>query len=383
MVILNRYDDIDFGIFKTGVKAYLQGIKAYIGGINMARKSLAEIRTQLKKEAANEGKSTFVNDGASYPFWNIPLNSTAVTRFLPDGNEENTEGFWVERLMINLEFTGVKGDPTRNDRIVLKVPCVEMYMDGSTCPVQAEIKPWYKDPAMEEAANKYWKKRSYLYQGFVVEHPGFVDRNGNPIEDNTPENPIRRFVINPGLHKEVKKILLDPQLDAWPDDYEDGLNFNIRKVQDGKWASYDDSFWDRKPSALTDEQLAAVEEHGLKDLRDFLPNKPSDTELKVIMEMFEASVDGEEYDPEKWAAYYRPWGVEKPEGMTPSTPKKEDEATPSATTTTESKDDDSNEVPFDNSTKVADTSDDDDAGQGSSSDRAADILSKIRSRKTA
>jgi len=26
MVILNRYDDIDFGIFKTGVKAYLQGI---------------------------------------------------------------------------------------------------------------------------------------------------------------------------------------------------------------------------------------------------------------------------------------------------------------------------------------------------------------------
>ena len=29
-----------------------------------------------------------------------------------------------------------------------------------------------------------------------------------------------------------------------------------------------------------------------------------------IFEMFEASLAGELYDPEKWAKYYRPWGLE-------------------------------------------------------------------------
>jgi hypothetical protein len=32
--------------------------------------------------------------------------------------------------------------------------------------------------------------------------------------------------------------------------------------------------------------------------------------------MFEASVDGQQYDVEKWGNYYRPWGVDKPAGGT-------------------------------------------------------------------
>ena len=32
------------------------------------------------------------------------------------------------------------------------------------------------------------------------------------------------------------------------------------------------------------------------------------------MEMFEASVDGELYDPMRWANYYRPYGMDVPEG---------------------------------------------------------------------
>lgn len=345
----------------------------------MARKSLAEIRKQLKEEAKNEGKSTFQGDNASYPFWNIPLDSTAVVRFLPDGDTSNNEGFWVERLMINLEFSGIVGQ-SDSKFVKLQVPCVEMYNDGSTCPVQAEIKPWYKDASMEEMANKYWKKRSYVYQGFVLDHPGFVDKNGNTLEDNTPENPIRRFVINPNLHKNIKSILLDPDLENWPDDYENGLNFNIRKTQDGKWASYDQSSWARKESALDEAQLAAIEEHGLFSLKDYLPRKPSDVELKVIMEMFKASVDGEKYDPERWAAYYRPFGVERPEGSNTETPspKNEEKSTPKEDLTPSTSTDDDPPFDTDDEPKAETKSD-----ESSSSDRAADILAKIRSRQKA
>jgi hypothetical protein len=45
-----------------------------------------------------------------------------------------------------------------------------------------------------------------------------------------------------------------------------------------------------------------------------LPKKPTDVELKVIKEMFEASVDGQPYDTERWGQYFRPAGVNAPAG---------------------------------------------------------------------
>ena len=52
------------------------------------------------------------------------------------------------------------------------------------------------------------------------------------------------------------------------------------------------------------------------DLASFLPKRPTDVELKVIKEMFEASVDGQSYDTERWGQYFRPPGVNAPAGST-------------------------------------------------------------------
>lgn len=328
----------------------------------MARRSLADIRSNMKKEADNKGNS-FHGDNASYPFWSIPDDSTAIVRFLPDGDKSNDDGFWIERLMINLDFKGVKGE--ERDFARVQVPCVEMYGKQFSCPVQAEIKPWYK-ANMEEEANRYWKKRSFLYQGFVNEHPGFVDKNGNKMEDNTPENPIRRFIINPNLHKQVRSILLDPDLDVWPDDYEAGRNFSIRKTKDGKWSSYDTSSWSTVEKSLSDEQLSAIDEHGLFNLKDFLPRQPSEADLKVIFEMFEASADGEKYDPERWGNFYRPAGMAKPEGA-----EKRDAPEPKKEVQ-ESKEE--SPLPDDDHPDVVTKTE----SSVSSSDRAAEILARIR-----
>jgi hypothetical protein len=45
---------------------------------------------------------------------------------------------------------------------------------------------------------------------------------------------------------------------------------------------------------------------GLKDLGTRLPPKPNDDAVRVIGEMFEASIDGEFYDEERWGTYYSP-----------------------------------------------------------------------------
>jgi len=60
---------------------------------------------------------------------------------------------------------------------------------------------------------------------------------------------------------------------------------------------------------LGDSEMQAVNTHGLFNLSDFLPKKPTDVELKVMKEMFEASVDGEAYDADRFGQYFRPAGM--------------------------------------------------------------------------
>jgi hypothetical protein len=140
-----------------------------------------------------------------------------------------------------------------------------------------------------------------LFQGFVRE---------NPItDDKTPENPIRRFIISPQIFNLIKSALLDPELENLPTDYQGGLDFTVTKTSKGGYADYSTSKWSRKESALTAEEAAAIETHGLYNLKDFLPKKPSEVELKVMKEMFEASVDGQAYDADRWGNYYKPRGV--------------------------------------------------------------------------
>ena len=280
--------------------------------------TLAEIRARI---AAQENKTTkgsnTQSDNAIYPHWNIDEGTVATVRFLPDGNDKNTF-FWVERQLIKLPFNGVKGDLNAK-RVEVTVPCVEMYNDGSTCPILAEVRPWYKDESLKEQANKYWKKRSYLFQGFVRQ---------NPLgDDKEPANPIRRFVISSQIFGIIKSSLMDPEMEELPTDYVNGVDFNIRKTSKGNYADYSTSNWSRKISPLTEAEQAAIEAHGLFNLTDFLPKKPGEAELRIIKEMFEASVDGQPYDNERWGAYYRPFGLEAP-ANTAEKPVAEAQSTP-------------------------------------------------------
>jgi hypothetical protein len=267
--------------------------------------TLSEIRAKLQEaQSKSTGQSTGGGDNAIYPHWNMQEGKEAVVRFLPDGNPNNTF-FWVERAMIKLPFAGIKGE-TDSRAVQVQVPCVEMYNDGTACPILSEVRGWFKDKSLEEMGRKYWKKRSYIFQGFVVEDP--------LKEDKLPDNPIRRFIIGPQIYAIIRSALMDPELDELPTDYLKGLDFRIAKTSKGGFADYSTSKWSRRERSLTDVESAAVESHGLFDLSGFLPKKPTDVELKVMKEMFEASVDGEAYDMERWGQYFKPAGMSQATG---------------------------------------------------------------------
>ena len=282
--------------------------------------SLAEIRAKLKEQETrgNNTTSSGGGDNAIYPFWNMKEGDQATIRFVPDGNPDNTF-FWTERLMIKLPFAGIKGE-TDSRPVQVQVPCMEMY--GESCPILNEVRGWFKDPTLEEMGRKYWKKRSYLFQGFVTDNP--------LSDDSTPENPIRRFIIGPQIFQIIKAALMDPDMEELPTDFTSGVDFRLTKTSKGGYADYSTSNWARRERPLSDAEMKAVNDHGLFNLSDFLPKKPTDVELKVLKEMFEASVDGEAYDSDRWSQYFRPAGLAARTGD-PNTA-----ASPNATATSQS-----------------------------------------------
>lgn len=324
--------------------------------------TLKEIREKLQQL---ESRGSSESDNSIYPFWNMPDDKTAIVRFLPDGNESNTF-FWAERQIIRIPFKTVIGSDKTN--VNVQVPCVEMW--GDTCPIHQEIRPWFNDATLSDLAKQYWKKRSYIFQGFV---------RTNPLADDvTPENPIRRFVMGRQVCNIITSSLLDPDIEYLPTDYVRGVDFKILKGKKGTYADYSGSGWSRRETELTDEELAAIEKWGLNNLSDFLPKKPSEEQKVAIRELFQASIDGEPYDPSRWEHLYKPYGVDF--GVTKSSEPKVQVQVPKAVKPSVTEDE-TDDIPFD--VDPAPVSEPKPAPEARSSEpkSADDILKMIRSHR--
>jgi len=264
-------------------------------------KTLDEIRKKLQAlDRKPGGNSTGGGDKATYAHWNIVEGTSAITRFLPDANEDNTF-FWAERQLIKLPFPGIKGQD-ENKPVVVQVPCIEMWDGKMTCPILNEVRPMWKDKSLEDTARKYWVKRSFYMQGFVRQDP--------MNETDAPENPIRKFIMGPQIFAIIKAALMDPDMENSPVDYINGTDFIISKTSKGGYADYGTSKWARKESSLTEDMMAAIDQYGLVDLATYLPKRPSAEQLAIIFEMFQESLDGELYDPARWSQHYKPFGFD-------------------------------------------------------------------------
>lgn len=267
--------------------------------IDRIRKILAEQEAQKERGKKESGPN------AVFPFWNMDGGGTTLIRFLPDGNTDN-DLFWIERNMINLEFPGIKGQDSSQYSVRFQVPCAEMW--GISCPVLSHIRSegWFDDKDTEKLGRQYWKKRSWVMQGFVVDTD--LEENDN----DKPENPIRRFIMGRQLFEAIRAGTIDPEMLESPDDYENGTDFYLMKTKSSgdQYANYSTSKWSRNSRPLNEDENAAIETHGLSDLASFLPKKPTDDELKLIYELFTDSVAGNDYDVEKFG--HLPW---KPYGL--------------------------------------------------------------------
>ena len=277
------------------------------------------LKAKLNSTPGSKGFSRSSGDNAVFPFWDMPneQNAKTVTRFLPDGDENNFESFWSEKQIMNFVFPyAIGGD--KDKEVKLQVPCIEKWSTATNklwCPVHKVLREWYKDAEkngneeLKAQASRYWKKSSYVTQAFV--------RSSSFKEENSPENPIRRFILGSQIFKAMTGPLSEEDCDINPVDFTTGTDFIIRLTKQGTNNNYGTSSWDRKETALTDAELKAIEQFGLFKLSNFTPQRPSDAQMIAIKEMFEASVAGEPYDVERWGQFYKPYGLDISNGNNP------------------------------------------------------------------
>ena len=103
---------------------------------------------------------------------------------------------------------------------------------------------------------------------------------------------------------------MDPELTDSPVVYINGLDFIVSKTSKGGFADYSTSKWARKESSLSPDMIEAIDQYKLVDLATYLPKRPTPEQLAAMFEMFQASLDGELYDPTRWAQFYKPYGFD-------------------------------------------------------------------------
>jgi len=288
------------------------------------------------RERVKQRTPQFEKDYSIYPFWNLKFGASSTLRFLPY-NDAYTGAFWAERVLLPMQFT----DPDDPAKVIkFLAPCREMYDHANKCPVLGPVRDLYSEEKelrnsgntkeadkLKKIAGFHWKKPTYYYQGFVIK--------SGMTEEETPENPIRVFPLNKKLHQKIFSDVFENEEDPYETlpcgeftedditallgdgevdmDIFNGFNFILKKQQQGEYADWTtSSTWAKSPTPLTDEQLAALAEHKFHDLTKRLPDRPSDEQYEILVEMMNVSlqrqITGENgvWNPEWEEAGFKP-----------------------------------------------------------------------------
>jgi len=331
------------------------------------------------KERLNARKKTFEVDNSIFPFWNMDFNEVTSLRLLPYA-DEMTGGFWAEKKVIPMKFV----DPADSSKIVnFKAPCLEMYTRDEKCPVLKHVRALYTEQkaaqnagdtaastALKSIANAHWLSNTFYYQGTV--------RKSTLKEENVPVNPIRVFPFTKKIQGWIMNTVVNNEEDPFERiptgefDIDDvhalvggsldaaakkelltrmqGKLLLLKKAKQGEFADWaSGTAWHSQWGPVTDEELAAIEEHGFHDLSKRLPERPTADQYAVMEEMISISIGRMMGDDEGL------WNPEWEEvGLKPFRPRNEGGSDssggpsyrrPSANTKNESDDSSSEETP--------------------------------------
>lgn len=281
--------------------------------------NLQEMRAKMEsKNASSQFQNKEFGSSDIFKFGDLKAGDEIRIRFVEDADKTNSF-FWRERHSRTLRFNSLllpNGTMMSKDTFV-SVPAFNLKSNETNCDdlpqeylyksnedvIQQKIKGFWIDGDKTSQAlyNKFGKKVTYLFQGFV-HSPGY-------------ETKLYRFVINKDLFNLIKTFMSDSEIEDVPCDIQNGRDFILKVseknvVINGTNQKVKDyvtqSKWSGKVSPLTAEEVAYIEEHGAFDLKKFLPKRPSAEQEQIMLDMYGASYDGNPYDIKNWSSTFRP-----------------------------------------------------------------------------
>lgn len=279
--------------------------------------SLQEMRAKMERKDSSATQSQTGNSDI-FKFSDLKPGDEVRIRFIEDADTTNSF-FWRERHTRTLKFNSLllpNGETMIKDTYV-SVPAFNLksnetsmddlpaeYLYKSTEDViQQKIKGLWIDGDKTSQAlyNKFGKKVTYLFQGFI-HSPGY-------------EQKLYRFLITKDLFNLIKTFMNDSEIDDVPCSVQNGRDFILKvseknAVINGSNVKIKDyvtqSKWSSRVTPLTQEEIRYIGEHGAFDLKKFLPKKPIVDQEEIMLQMYNASYDGLPYDIKNWASTFRP-----------------------------------------------------------------------------
>lgn len=279
--------------------------------------SLQEMRAKMERKDSSATQNQSGNSDI-FKFSDLKPGDEVRIRFIEDADTTNSF-FWRERHTRTLKFNSLllpNGETMIKDTYV-SVPAFNLksnetsmddlpaeYLYKSTEDViQQKIKGLWIDGDKTSQAlyNKFGKKVTYLFQGFI-HSPGY-------------EQKLYRFLITKDLFNLIKTFMNDSEIDDVPCSVMNGRDFILKvseknAVINGSNIKIKDyvtqSKWSSRVTPLTQEEIRYIGEHGAFDLKKFLPKKPTVDQEEIMLQMYNASYDGLPYDIKNWASTFRP-----------------------------------------------------------------------------
>lgn len=242
----------------------------------MARPSVKDLKAFLDQKKNNKGGRKYNPD--VYPFWQIEPGQEAVVRFLPgEGNEIYP---FVERLDHKLTINGK----------VKNIPCPSMH--GEKCPICDLSREYYAEEGDDSENGKhYYRDSVQLAKAIVISDPLPADPDTGETYEGKVVTLRLGYQIMQKINEEVSRLEDD---EALPWDLEEGTNFTIKPVKQGKYKKYDiGSGFARRPSAIPKEYIKNIE---IIDLDTLLPEVASFDEIN---EMLDAHLSGGSLENDK------------------------------------------------------------------------------------
>lgn len=280
-----------------------------------------DLKAMRAKMESKNASSQFQNTSGSsdiFKFGDLKVGDEVRIRFVEDADTTNSF-FWRERHSRTLRFDSLllpNGSTMMKDTYV-SVPAFNLKSNETSLDdlpqeylyksnedvIQQKIKGFWIDGDKTSQAlyNKFGKKVTYLFQGFV-RSPGY-------------ETKLYRFVVNKELFNLIKTFMTDSEIEDVPCDVVNGRDFILKvseknAVINGSNTKVKDyvtqSKWSSKVTPLTDEEKAFLETNGAFDLKKYLPKRPTAEQETIMLEMYNASYDGNPYDIKNWVSTYRP-----------------------------------------------------------------------------